>query len=51
MQGRLISDDDGQKERARRMGIEDFSRKYNLQEMANQIKYLLNIYRLPVKFR
>jgi fructose-1,6-bisphosphatase II / sedoheptulose-1,7-bisphosphatase len=34
MQGRLLFDDDGQRERARRMGIEDLNRKYQLEDMA-----------------
>lgn len=34
MQGRLIFSDNTQRERAKRMGISDFSRKYNLEEMA-----------------
>jgi fructose-1,6-bisphosphatase II / sedoheptulose-1,7-bisphosphatase len=34
MQGRLLFDEDEQRERARRMGIEDLSRVYNLEDMA-----------------
>lgn len=34
MQGRLIFHDDGQRERAKRMGIEDLDKKYTMQEMA-----------------
>jgi fructose-1,6-bisphosphatase II / sedoheptulose-1,7-bisphosphatase len=34
MQGRLLFDDSNQRERAKRMGITDFSRKYVLEEMA-----------------
>ncbi len=34
MQGRLLFSDSTQRERAKRMGITDFSRKYNLEEMA-----------------
>lgn len=34
MMGRLIFDDNTQKERAQRMGISDFSKKYTLHEMA-----------------
>lgn len=34
MMGRLIFDNDAQKERASRMGINDFSKKYTIQEMA-----------------
>jgi fructose-1,6-bisphosphatase II / sedoheptulose-1,7-bisphosphatase len=33
MQGRLVTTDEGQKERARKMGIEDFNRKYTAEEM------------------
>ena len=35
MQGRLVTNDEGQKERARKMGIEDFNRKYTAEEMAS----------------
>ncbi len=35
MQGRLIFDDSEQRERAKRMGITDLSRKYNLEDMAS----------------
>ena len=35
MQGRLVTNDEGQKERARKMGIEDFDRKYSVEEMAS----------------
>ena len=35
MQGRLVTTDEGQKERARKMGIEDFDRKYTAEEMAS----------------
>jgi fructose-1,6-bisphosphatase II / sedoheptulose-1,7-bisphosphatase len=35
MQGRLVTTDEGQKERARKMGIEDFNRKYTAEEMAS----------------
>ena len=35
MQGRLVTNDEGQKERARKMGIEDFNRKYTVEEMAS----------------
>jgi fructose-1,6-bisphosphatase II / sedoheptulose-1,7-bisphosphatase len=34
MQGRLLFSDSAQRERAKRMGINDFNRKYNLEEMA-----------------
>lgn len=34
MQGRLIFNDSEQRERAKRMGVTDLSRKYNLEEMA-----------------
>ncbi len=34
MQGRLIFSCDEEKERARRMGIDDFNRKYNLEDLA-----------------
>jgi fructose-1,6-bisphosphatase II / sedoheptulose-1,7-bisphosphatase len=34
MQGRLLFEDSAQRERAKRMGINDFSRKYNLEDMA-----------------
>jgi fructose-1,6-bisphosphatase II / sedoheptulose-1,7-bisphosphatase len=34
MQGRLLFDNNEQRERAKRMGIEDLARKYNLEEMA-----------------
>jgi fructose-1,6-bisphosphatase II / sedoheptulose-1,7-bisphosphatase len=33
MMGRLIFDDDGQRERAKRMGISDFNKKYTITEM------------------
>ena len=35
MQGRLVTSSDDQKARARKMGIEDFDRKYTMQEMAS----------------
>lgn len=35
MQARLVTDSDEQKARARKMGIEDFDRKYNANEMAS----------------
>lgn len=35
MQGRLVTNDEGQKERARKMGIEDFDYKYTVEEMAS----------------
>jgi fructose-1,6-bisphosphatase II / sedoheptulose-1,7-bisphosphatase len=35
MQGRLVTNDEGQKERAARMGIKDFSKKYEMEEMAS----------------
>jgi len=35
MQGRLVSEDETQKERARKMGIADFDRKYEAHEMAS----------------
>ena len=35
MQGRLVTNNDEQKERARKMGIEDFDRKYTMTEMAS----------------
>ena len=35
MQGRFVTNDEGQKERARKMGIEDFNRKYTVEEMAS----------------
>src|SRR5690606_3399970 len=35
MQGRLVFDNDEQRERARRMGIEDFDRKYNRDDLAS----------------
>ncbi len=35
MQGRLVTNDEGQKERARKMGIKDFDRKYMVEEMAS----------------
>lgn len=35
MQGRLVTNDQGQKDRARKMGIEDFNRKYTMEEMAS----------------
>ncbi|PIR33413.1 MAG: fructose-bisphosphatase class II [Alphaproteobacteria bacterium CG11_big_fil_rev_8_21_14_0_20_44_7] len=34
MQGRLLFDEDGQRERARRMGIDDLNKKYILEELA-----------------
>lgn len=34
MQGRLLFDNSEQKERARRMGVSDFNKKYSLEEMA-----------------
>jgi fructose-1,6-bisphosphatase II / sedoheptulose-1,7-bisphosphatase len=34
MQGRLIFNDDEQRQRAHRMGIDDLSRKYNLEDLA-----------------
>lgn len=34
MQGRLLFSEEDEKERARRMGIEDLNRKYNLEDMA-----------------
>lgn len=34
IQGRLLFDDEKQKERAKRMGIDDFNKKYSLEEMA-----------------
>ncbi len=34
MQGRLVTNSDGQRERARRMGVSDFDHKYDLTEMA-----------------
>ncbi len=34
MQGRLLFDDSTQRERAKRMGVADLSKKYNLEEMA-----------------
>ena len=34
MQGRLVLNGDDQKERARKMGITDFDRKYEVDEMA-----------------
>jgi fructose-1,6-bisphosphatase II / sedoheptulose-1,7-bisphosphatase len=33
MMGRLLFDDDGQRERAKRMGISDFNKKYTITEM------------------
>ena len=33
IQGRLVTNDEDQKERARKMGIEDFARKYTCEEM------------------
>ncbi len=35
MQGRLVTSNAEQKERAKKMGIEDFDRKYTMQEMAS----------------
>jgi fructose-1,6-bisphosphatase II / sedoheptulose-1,7-bisphosphatase len=35
MQGRLVTNDGGQKERALKMGIKDFDRKYTAEEMAS----------------
>ena len=35
MQGRLITDKEEQKERARKMGVTDFDKKYDLEEMAS----------------
>ena len=35
MQGRLITDKEEQKERARKMGVTDFNKKYELEEMAS----------------
>lgn len=35
MQGRLVTNNEEQKARAARMGIEDFNRKYNMEEMAS----------------
>ena len=35
MQGRLITDSESQKERAAKMGIKDFNRKYEMNEMAS----------------
>ena len=35
MQGRLVTSSEDQKARARKMGIEDFDRKYTMQEMAS----------------
>ncbi|MEZ5691865.1 MAG: class II fructose-bisphosphatase [Rickettsiales bacterium] len=35
MQGRLLFTEDTEKERAKRMGIDDLSRKYNLEDMAS----------------
>jgi fructose-1,6-bisphosphatase II / sedoheptulose-1,7-bisphosphatase len=35
MQGRLITDSDSQKERAAKMGVKDFNRKYEMDEMAS----------------
>ncbi|MCE3232585.1 MAG: glpX [Rickettsiaceae bacterium] len=35
MQGRLLFDESEQRERAKRMGITDLSRKYNMEEMAS----------------
>ncbi|MBE8191548.1 MAG: class II fructose-bisphosphatase [Alphaproteobacteria bacterium] len=34
MQGRLVLNDDGQKKRAQKMGITDFTKKYSVEEMA-----------------
>lgn len=35
MQGRLLFNDDEQRERAKRMGVEDFDRKYGLHDLAS----------------
>lgn len=35
MQGRLVTNDDGQKQRAVKMGIKDFNKKYEMNEMAS----------------
>ncbi len=35
MQGRLVTNDEGQKERAAKMGIKDFGKKYEMHEMAS----------------
>ncbi|MDC0473848.1 class II fructose-bisphosphatase, partial [Alphaproteobacteria bacterium] len=35
MQGRLVTNDDGQKQRAAKMGIKDFNKKYEMNEMAS----------------
>ncbi len=35
MQGRLVTDSDEQKERARKMGVTDFDKKFDLSEMAS----------------
>ncbi|MGK2739622.1 class II fructose-bisphosphatase [Tepidicaulis sp. LMO-SS28] len=35
MQGRLVTSSDEQKQRAAKMGVEDFNRKYNMEEMAS----------------
>ena len=35
MQGRLLFDDNDQRDRAKRMGVTDFNQKYNLEEMAS----------------
>jgi len=35
MQGRLVTNSDAQKERAAKMGVEDFDRKYTMEEMAS----------------
>ncbi len=35
MQGRLVTNDEGQKERAAKMGIKDFAKKYEAEEMAS----------------
>lgn len=35
MQGRLITDKEEQKDRARKMGVTDFDKKYDLEEMAS----------------
>jgi fructose-1,6-bisphosphatase II / sedoheptulose-1,7-bisphosphatase len=34
MQGRLVLTDEGQKQRAAKMGIQDYDKKYNVEEMA-----------------
>jgi fructose-1,6-bisphosphatase II / sedoheptulose-1,7-bisphosphatase len=35
MQGRLVTNDDGQKRRGAKMGIKDFNKKYEMNEMAS----------------